>query len=565
MRQRAVWSLAVAAAVGAAWWLLSHHYHPPTSALPAERATPATADSTRVLPSAAGATDILADSASVSFDTVLLPDGRIGALADSVRIGIARVAPDDAAAWQAWVDGGREGAGPASLAELASVERWIEVAAQQLADGSVAVGPLALPPADRYDLQARGSGPLHFYAASFGVDNAPATISPTVAAGLRVQRAPAPDSDVRVLLRRSGEAAWTSAWQDLLAREAPHLLGAFNDAALAVEPVHLLAPLPPGPVDAILVVDGIEAERRPVALVAGQVSDLQFDPLAQEVARALSVELRLVFVVGGSGQPIADLAVTWFADGGDQLRTTDGRGIVRFKGVDRQRTQRFSVEFPPGEAELPAWPASKAIEVALADEPTAGDQRVLTRTIELQPLQWLAVRLPFPVPAQRQRGNPYPIFVLQQEHDGRWLDAAADHFIPVADGIAVSIAAPGRYRLVALRSPWTLLYSSTADARKPALDGQYRVDLQAEAGRTLELLVQSGGLPLARAPLAVRGPVRGLPMLSVDTDSAGRVRLSGVTVPTLRLEVPGYRALEVDVQAASAVVELAVDPEFKSD
>jgi hypothetical protein len=504
------------------------------------------------------------DAASVAFTTVLLPDGQIGALTGTVRIGIATVAPEDASAFQAWVDGGREGAGPASLADLASVERWIEVPAQRRADGTVVAGPLALPAAARYDLRARAAGPLHFYAASFTADSTPATIHPTVAAGLRVQREAHPDSDVRVLLRRTG-AVNAGTWQDLLMREAPQLLGAFDDAAIAVAPVELLAPLPPGSIDAILLVDGIEAERRSVTLIAGSVSDVAFDPLAQEVARALALELRLRFVVKGSGQPIENLVVTWIADGGEQQRSTDGRGVAAFKGVDRQRNQRFNLQFPPSDSALPAWPESKAIEIALADEPIAADARTTTRSIELQPLQWLTVRLPFVVPVQRQRGNPYPIFVLQREHDGRWLDTAADHFIAVAEGIAVSLAEPGRYRVVALRSPWTLLNSATADALRPALDGQYRVDLGSESGRALELTVLHRGVPLARAPVALRGPVRGLPAVTVDADGAGRVRLDGVTVPRLGLEVAGYREIEVDVQAASAIVEISVDPEFKSD
>jgi hypothetical protein len=564
MRQLVAGIFAAAVALGAAWWLSGSHDGTLSTSMQSDRAMPAAPSPKHAAPAAAAATDKPEDTAGIAFTTLLLPDRQIGALTDSVRIGIAKVAPEDASAWQAWVDGGREGAGPASLAELASVESWIKAPAQQRADGTVTVGPLRLPPADRYDLQARGSGLLHFYAASFTTDSIPAGIAPKVAAGLRVHRKPMQGSDVRVLLRRSGDAEW-STWQDLLAREAPQLLGAFDDAAIAVEPVHDLAPMPPTTIEVILLVDGIEAERRALALVAGAISDLVFDPLAQEVARALALELRLQFVVTGSGKPIENLAVTRIADGGDQLRSTDGRGVAVFKGVDRQRVQRFNLQFPPGDTALPAWPESKSLEVALADEPIAADARVWSRTFELRPLQWLTVRLPFPVPTQRQRGNPYPIFVLQREQDGRWLDTAADHFIPVADGIAVSLAEPNRYRLVALRSPWSLLNSATADARKAALDGQYRVDLGSDAGRSVELTVLHRGLPLARAPIALRGPVRGLPPLTTDSDADGRVRLNGVTVPKLQLEVAGYREIEVDVQATSAVVELSLDPEFRSD
>lgn len=559
MPRRVLWVMAVTLVLFGAWWLLYERDTSAASVLPLDRPAMLAPEPSGASASAA---TVATDAAIVAFTTELLPDRQIGALANSVRIGIAKVAPEDASAWQAWVDGGREGAGPASLAELATVERWVDAPAQRRADGTVVVGPLDLPRADRYELQARGESALHFYVASFSADAIPATIAPTVAAGLRIRREPAADSDVSVLLRRSGETADNAVWQDLLAREAPQLLAAFNDAAIAVEPVQVLAPLAPGALDVILLVDGIEAERRPATLVAGALTDVAFDPLAQQVARALSVELRLSFVVQGNGQPIEGLTVTWIADRGDQQRLTDSRGMVAFKGVDRQRNPRFNLEFPADDARLPAWPETKAIEVSLADEPVATDgTRVLRRTIELRPLQWLVVRTSTPIPGERRRGNPYPIFVLQQEREGGWQDASADRFIPIAEGLAASIAEPGRYRLVALQSPWTLLYSSPADARKAALDGQFRVDLRSDTGRAVELTVMQGGVALARAPLALRGPVRGLPATTLETDANGRVRLKDVTVPTLRLEVPGFAVVDVDVRSASAIVELQPEAE----
>lgn len=504
-----------------------------------------------------------AEIAGPVFTTMLLPDQQIAALPTSVRIGIGVVAPDEARSYQEWVAGGSEGAGPASFAELATVDRWIDAPATRLADATVHVGPLTLPRADRYDLQARGESALHFYSVSFSADAYPVSVTPTVAAGLRILREPAAGNDVRVLLRRSGEVESASAWQELMQREAPQLLAAFNDSAVAVEPVQLLAPLPPGPLDVILEVDGIEAERRAATLTAGSVTDVRFDPVAQAVARAVAVELQLRFVVEGTRQPVEGLQVTWSGGKMEQTLTTDWAGQVSFKGVDRQRPQPFGLQFPSVEADLPIWPTHASIEVALDAEPKSADApRLVRKTLELRPLHWLIVRTGnFPIGPERQRGNPYPIFVLQQEQGGSWHDSAADHFIPIDQSLAASIQQPGRYRLAALQSPWSILYSTAADTRTPTLDGRYSASLLPDRGRTVEITVLSRGMPLADTPLTLRGPVRGLPATSINSDAAGRVRLDGVSVPTLRLEVPGYAVADVDLRSASAVVELTAAAE----
>ena len=511
--------------------------------------------------SGASATAAPLESNAPQFTTLLLPDQQISAIPTSVRIGLGYVPADEARTYQEWKAGGFVGAGPASFAELATIDRWIDVPATRLSDGTVRVGPLMPPLADRYDLQARGQGALHFYAVSFTVDTYPASVKPTVAAGLRIQRAPAADSDVRVLLRRGGEAQSTAVWQDLMQREAPQLLGAFNDASIAVAATQVLAPLPPGALDVILEVDGIEAERRSVTLRAGVLTDVPFDPVAQEVARAVTAELELLFVVQDTRRPIEGLKVISSGGKMEPTRTTDLAGQVRFQGVDRQRAHPFMLEFPVEKGDLPAWPTQSAIEVSLdADPKPANPSRLVRKTIELRPLQWLIVSSgSFQVPVDRRRGNPYPIFVLQQERDGDWKDSAADHFIPITQGIAASIQAPGRYRLAALQSPWSILYSTTADTRAAASDGRYPVNLIPSARRTVEISVLSQGKPLANAPLTMRGPVRGLPGATINTDPAGRARLEAVTVPGVSLEVPGFAVIDVNLDAPTVIVELRLE------
>lgn len=146
-------SAAVLALVG--WWLATSS----DSALePANAPAPNVAAVERI-PSKSDTSR--EDSAqTVPFQTILLPDKIIAAMPNTVRVGLAYVAPEDA---QAFEDSrNAEGAGPETLAELASVTRWISVPAQKRADGTIQVGPTKLPRADRYDLQARGESPYTF-------------------------------------------------------------------------------------------------------------------------------------------------------------------------------------------------------------------------------------------------------------------------------------------------------------------------------------------------------------------------------------------------------------------
>ena len=159
------WALVGALVLTGAWW----GWQRPSPSidrarLEAPRAVVARADAS----SSAGIRSD-ADSgtpAPTGFQTLLLPDGGIGARADSVRIGLGLISTEDARSYQDWLEAGSQGAGPAERSELATVERWLAVPATRRADGALLVGPLPLPWADRYDLQARGEDGLHFYLAS---------------------------------------------------------------------------------------------------------------------------------------------------------------------------------------------------------------------------------------------------------------------------------------------------------------------------------------------------------------------------------------------------------------
>lgn len=496
----------------------------------------------------------------------LLPDAGVAADPASVRIGLANVPPDDLAAYHAWERGGRQGAGPGDLHDLAQVTRWTNAPATVLADGSVEVGPLDLPAADRYVLQARAGDGLRFYEARFARGDAPAGLRPRVAAGLRVRAPAAARAGLRagVLLRRVEGGADETAWQALIRREAPALLDAYDDTALPIDPGDAgeiaVAPLPPGELDVVAVIDGVESERRRVRLSAGRYTDFAFDPGAAELGAALSTTLLLRLVERGSGAPLTAPTVAWASPRGERRFRPDARGVVRIAGIDASAPLSLQALFPPAAASsflidaLPAWPERVPLAVDLGDAPPA----TVERTVALAPLRWLQVDVPgVEVPRGPRAGSPFPVFVLQRREAAAWRDAAADAFRPRAGGMAVSLDRDGPVRVAALLAPWRVATSPAVEVRADV--SRYRTRIDTTAGRRVVLRLLAGGRPLVGAPVAVIAPLRGAPPLALVADGDGRLVLDGATVPSVRVEVAGYAQAEVRLDRAEVAVALVRD------
>lgn len=59
--------------------------------------------------------------------------------------------------------------------------------------------------------------------------------------------------------------------------------------------------------------------------------------------------------------------------------------------------------------------------------------------------------------------------------------------------------------------------------------------------------------------MQVVSPLRGVPPKTLTTDGEGRVVLANVTVPAIRVEVPGFAQTEVRLGAAEIAVSLRRD------
>jgi hypothetical protein len=492
-----------------------------------------------------------------AFRIRLLRDDGVSALPTSVRIGLASVSPDDEAAYRAWLRSGREGAGPREHADLAAVARWINAPSSLRADGSVEVGPMALPAAQRYVLQAHAGDRLRFYEANFARENAPAELRPRVAAKLRV-RAPRGVDGVGVLLRRV-EGGQDAAWQSLLRREAADVLNAYDERAIAVAAETTIAPLPPGPLDVVAVVRGVESERRRVMLAPGRETVLDLDADAAELGAALATTVMLRLIDAESGVPVRDALAVWPSPRGEVRARPDAAGIVRLEGADASMPIALELRFvssgPPSFLidALPRWPERLPLRIEPGEEHVIGGR--LEKTIALQPLRWLIVETPgVEVPRRPRVGDPFPVFVLQRAQGDVWRDASAESFRPVEEGMAVSLDAPGRVRVAALLSPWQVAYSDAVESRAGV--SRQRTRLRIKDGRTVALRVVADARPLAFVPVQIVSALRGVPPKTMTTDAGGRIVLSNASMPSLRVEAPGFEQTEVTLRSGEIDVSL---------
>jgi hypothetical protein len=495
----------------------------------------------------------------------LLPDGGVSASPDSVRIGLASVSPDELAAYQAWLRGGGEGAGPRSFEELAAVTRWLNVPATLDADGAVAVAIADLPVVDRYVLQARADDGLRFYETSFTRENVPAELRPRVAAGLRLRAPRQAAGGAQVLFRRV-EGSQDAQWQSLMRREAPTLLDAYDERALPVAAETVVAPMPPGPLDVIAVVDGVETERRRVTLSPGRLLTFDLDPEISGLGAAVSVAVALRLIEKGSRAPVKDAAVVWSSPRGERVLRTDASGMLRIEDIDPLQPLPIEIRFAPPKTPsflvdvLPSWPERLPILLDLSREPV--NAGVVAKTLELEPLRWLIVETPgIEIPRRPRVEDPFPVFVLQRRQGATWRESQADYFRPVPGGMAVSLNAPGTVRVAAVLAPWTVRISDAVDVGDATADVRFRTRIAAGSGRRVTLRLSAGNRSLAAAPVHVLSPLRGVPPKTLTADAAGRIVLDDVTEPSVLLEVPGYEQTRVPLDAATVSLTLRRDGE----
>jgi hypothetical protein len=303
----------------------------------------------------------------------------------------------------------------------------------------------------------------------------------------------------------------------------------------------------------------VETERRRVTLSAGRYLALDLDPEAAEHGAALSANLRLRLIEEGSGAPVRDATVLWASPRGERMLRVDAAGTVRIDGIDALAPLPLQLLFAPPKSPsflvetLPSWPERMPLTLDLRDAQVVAG--VVEKTIVLRPLQWLIVETPgIEVPRRPRVETPFPVFVLQRREGGAWRESPADHFRPVAGGIAVSLDRPGTVRVSALLSPWQIAVSDTVEVVTDT--ARYRTRIGTRGGRATTLRITAAGRSLAFASVQVVSPLRGVPPMTMTTDGAGRIVLENATVPVVWVEAAGFAQVEVRLGATEAAVAL---------
>ncbi len=522
-----------------ALWRLSEPEHasaPEPSAKPAAQGTRGTS----VDPEGAGGAQAQPGVVAFNVTSLLLPAAGASADTRTVRIGLGHVSAEARARHLAWLQGGAQGAGPLDLMELAEVESWIEVPAELLSDGRVRVGPVDLPQAYQYVLEAHGGDGLLFYRARFGHQSPPREISPLLASGLRIA-APEDAGRLRLQLRRRGLESESALWQSIIHQQAPHLRPVFDEDGVAVRPGAELLPLPPGAFEAVVWLGAAVVLRKDIALTPGALVTLRVNGADVAAARAQSTSIEVELVEAGSGAPIPDVALTWPGPRGEVSVISDARGRAQLGDTLAGHEAWLALEFPEAPRNgLPTWPVRRVVPIAVPDPGELAGSQVYREQIEIEPIQWLIVEGEGRRSGPPVRGQPFPVFMLQREEAGDWRDLGADHFVGTLEGLAVSIESPGRYRVLKASSPWNLAFTGEAEFSTRQGSDQQRVSLQRSEAKTSRFRVlDADGRALAGQSVRVVATARALPDVQLKTDSLGWVELADATEHPVELYVEG--------------------------
>ncbi|HEX2571601.1 MAG TPA: hypothetical protein VH877_18720, partial [Polyangia bacterium] len=399
-------------------------------------------------------------------------------------VGPAFVSADDRRQWEEALAERAPGAGPARLEELANVREWLPapVTVGDAGAGAVRLGPVAVPAAPRYRLLAWMEDGT-FYWGDFFPAHVPerelldaGALAATRPTGVRLRLVHA-RSELepyaarldRVVTEAGAERA-SSLWPVIehLAPEVARALRGEAEVPLAVEGETRLAPLLPDRALRVRVTSAVAGAGEPVeiALVEGEVRVAEID-----LARVFPgsdkglVELHGRLRLGDTGRPPPEATLRWergtgkegAGDGGSQPVGRDGSFVVA--GVPAWRPSHFVVMLPPPRRGRPLTPPQAEFDFVPSEGQGPGTRGRAEVTWRIPVYRWLVVRLDaaarFRIESPARA--PYPQFLLErQDASGAWRARATDHFLSEAGGMAVSIAEPGRYRVIAAASPYLL-------------------------------------------------------------------------------------------------------------
>jgi hypothetical protein len=489
------------------------------------------------------------------------------------RVGAAFVSEDDRLAWEAARREGGGGTGPSRLEDLANVAEWRPVTVTPSASGGT-LGPEPVPAAPRYRLLAWEPDGT-FWWGDVVPEDVPA--SGLLEAGVLRARRP---TGVRVRLSGArpehgpfsvrlervvdAEARLAERASDLLPvtrHVAPEVAAALREGS----PL----PLPPGQDTPLLPLPPDPAVRLWLRSASGREGGPVEVPLREGRVESVVLDVDALFPGGVGGTVTLRgrllLEGTTTPPPGARLLGPDGQALAlspegRFTapGLPSWRPSRFTLQVEPPASGRPVAPTPRQFE--FSPPHGAADAEVTWR---VPVYRWLVLRLDGFTRGQLEARSrrPYPVFLLQRrDGEGRWLTQASDAFVEEEGGVAVSLLAPGTYRVLAAASPYEVYASAPAELR--ADDAERSVTPRVDEGATpCEVRVTSAGAPVYGALVTTASALGSLPPVRGRTDAEGRWRLGRVRAESLHLEVevdghPPWVGEAAEACRAAGVVEV---------
>lgn len=467
----------------------------------------------------------------------------------AARVGAAFISDADRRLWEASRREGAEGAGPERLEDLANVSEWLTAEVTPTSTGGT-LGPVPVPVAPRYQVMA-WSPDGTFWWGDVVPETVPATgvldggvlqaRQPTGArvrlSGARPEHGPFFVRVERAASLDPREAERASALLPVVWQAAPQVASALSEGAplpLSMDSPLALLPFPADPEVRLWLRSASGREGGPVVvpLREGRVESvvLDVDRLFPEGVGGTVTLLGRLLLEGASTPPEG---VTLLGPDGRALTLTP-EGRFSAPGLPSWTASQFIAEVPSPASGRPVAAARQTFD--FVPEPGAQEAQATWRVAAYR---WLVLRMDGFLRGQLEAraSRPYPVFVLQRWSDGgAWRTHGADAFLQEEGGVAVSLLAPGRYRVLVALSAHEHYASTVAEVGEDGAEHAVSVHVDAQVP-ACEVRVTAGGVPVYGARVMAGSEVSSLPPVRGLTDAEGRWRLGRVRSEALHLEV----------------------------
>lgn len=483
----------------------------------------------------------------INLTGVLIAHQQVQPVADQALIGLGYFDPEDLQEYRLIGD-----SDPQLLADLAVIDRWVEIPLSIAENGNAGFQLDQLPQADVYRLVAKGTGSGFYFAYQFSDNQNPsldfgevyaqqgASLTVRLTGPENVEAEARPRFPVFFQRGQAGDQ-WRLARQ-LFNPDVESVL--YGNQRFAVGDSIVLFPLTPN--QSIQVsVDGKAGQtvvETTAPLPAGERTELLLSVAELMVEQAFLVTLTAT-IKDESGEPISTVQLVDHPDQQTVCSASDLLGRCRLADISAEQISYFMVLIDTEKAAELAVPERYSVSF----DPANSDLDAILDSGNAQ-VDWV-------IPSFRQlvldhsalpveTNLPFPIFAIQQQNQqGHWVTINAEQFDARSNTeMVITVRDDGVYRGQAALSPWQVMYSNAVTIT--AGKGEQFAVLQPGQARQIELNINDAatGLPAEQIFVTVASEFSEAPSSQLLPPEPGR----------LALEVEGVERLSIEVYQSGA-------------